>query len=141
MISQTADYALRAIVHLARSGPDAQTALDIAEATRVSPGYLSKVMQSLVRAGLVTSQRGLHGGFRLAKKPEQVTILEIVNTVDPVQRILTCPLGLESHTVLCALHQRLDDVIALIEARLGSTTVADLFAEDAHMLCDARTMG
>jgi Rrf2 family protein len=136
MMSQTADYALRAVVHLARSGGDPQTTQQIARATGVTPGYLSKVMQNLVKAGIVTSQRGLHGGFRLQKTPENLTILEVVNTVDPVQRIHECPLKLQTHTVLCALHRRMDDLLAIIEERLGSTTVADLFAEDEHMLCE-----
>lgn len=138
MISQTADYALRAVVHLARSNGEPRTTQDIADATRVSPGYLSKVMQSLVRAGIVSSQRGLHGGFRLLRDPEVLTVLEIVNTVDPVQRITSCPLGLKSHTVLCALHKKLDDVLEIVEQRLGSTTLADLFEEDLHILCEAK---
>lgn len=139
MFSQTADYALRAIVHLAKYPEDPLTAHDIAAATRVSHGYLSKVMQSLVRAGLVSSQRGLHGGFRLAKDVAELTILEVIDAVDPIERILVCPLGIGTHgSELCALHRRLDDTVRQIQESLGSTTVADLFAERSStpMLCE-----
>lgn len=141
MFSQTADYALRAIVHLAKYPDEPMTAQDIASATRVSHGYLSKVMQSLVRAGVVSSQRGLHGGFRIAKDVATLTILEAIDAVDPIERILVCPLGLGTHGAeLCALHRKLDDTVRLIRESLGSTTVADLFADRATtpMLCEER---
>lgn len=129
MISQTAEYALRAIVYLAGQG-EAQTTQQIAEATRVPPGYLAKVMQSLARGGLVQSQRGLHGGFTLLRSPEELTVWDVVEAVDPIQRIHTCPLGLEAHgTNLCPLHRRLDDASALVEAAFKRSTVAEMLAE------------
>src|SRR2546426_4721247 len=67
MLSQTVDYSLRAIVWLASHPNDPQTNQQIANATLVPAGYLSKVMQSLGRGGLVTAQRGKRGGFLLAK--------------------------------------------------------------------------
>ena len=129
MISQTAEYALRAIVHLAsvESGESSQTVGQIAAGTRVPAGYLSKVLQSLSRAGLITSQRGLGGGFRLVKTAQEISILEVVQAVDPIQRIRTCPLGLDAHGVnLCPLHRRLDDAMALIEEQFHATTIAEL---------------
>ena len=62
MISQTVEYALRAMVHLAREAPGARTTDQVARTTRVPRAYLSKVLQSLRRAGLVRSQRGIGGG-------------------------------------------------------------------------------
>ena len=68
MISQTAEYALRAVVCLARSAPERRwTVRDIHEQTDVPEGYLSKVMQLLARAKIVRSQRGRTGGFRLER--------------------------------------------------------------------------
>jgi len=129
MISQTAEYALRAIVYLA--GQDTpQTTQQIAEVTRVPAGYLSKVMQSLARGGLVTSQRGLHGGFTLATSPRKLTVWEVIEVVDPIQRIKSCPLGLKSHGVnLCPMHKRLDDALAGMEKAFRSSTVAELLAD------------
>lgn len=127
IISLTAEYALRAMVHLATDESASQTVGQIAAQTRVPAGYLAKVLQSLARAGLIVSQRGLGGGFRLAKSPGATSILEVVQAVDPIERIHTCPLGLEAHgTNLCPLHRRLDDAMALIEAQFRDTTIAEL---------------
>ena len=133
MFSQTVEYALRAVVHLASHSPAARTTDQIAEATLVPRAYLSKVLQSLIRAGLVQSQRGLGGGMALARPASDLTILEVVNAVEPLARIRTCPLGLAAHGVhLCPLHSRLDAAIANVEEALGGTTLAELLAEPSR---------
>lgn len=71
MFSQTAEYALRAVVFLAMSQKQAFTTQQIADATKVSAPYLSKVLQLLVKSGLIQSQRGIGGGFVLCKRPEK----------------------------------------------------------------------
>jgi Rrf2 family protein len=126
MISQTAEYALRAVVHLASRAGVAQTAQQIAEVTHVPPGYLSKVMQALSRAGLVHSQRGLHGGFTLAGSADGLTVFDVVQAVDPLRRIRKCPLGLKGHLHLCPLHRRLDDALGMVEQALRASTIAEL---------------
>lgn len=73
MISQTAEYALRAIVYLAMNPDSAFTTQQISATTKVPAAYLSKVLQSLAKAGLVKSQRGLGGGFVLTKSPENIS--------------------------------------------------------------------
>ena len=127
MISQTAEYALRAMVWLASSPDAAQTNQQIAEQAKVPPGYLQKVMQALGRAGLVKATRGVGGGFLLARVPAEISIYEVVNAVDPFKRIHTCPLGLASHgTKLCPLHRRLDDALASTELSFRMTNLAEL---------------
>lgn len=133
MLSQTAEYALRAVVCLASRPGKPMVTPDIARATRVPAGYLAKVLQMLGRAGIVRSQRGLHGGFVLDRPPDRLSTLEVINTVDPVKRIGSCPLGLERHgTRLCPLHRRLDQVLAEAEAAFASFTVQDLVSEAAE---------
>jgi len=86
-------------------------------------------------------QRGAGGGVSLAKEVEDISILDIVNAVEPVQRIATCPLGLKSHgTNLCSLHHRMDKVIESMEGAFGSTTVADLLSDPnpSIPLCDSK---
>ncbi len=142
MFSQTSEYALRAVVWLAAQQAKPQTTLQIAATTRVPAGYLSKVLQALGRASLVTSQRGLYGGFTLTRPPELISVLEVINAVDPIQRIETCPLGLKSHgQELCALHRRLDTAIAQIEKVFSESTIADLLSEptSSQPLCEAET--
>jgi Rrf2 family protein len=139
MISQTTEYALRAVVWLAREPDMQQGTKKISVATQVPPGYLSKVLQKLTRAGLVTSSPGRSGGFRLARHPWDIHVLEVVNAVDPILRIVTCPLGLESHGAnLCSLHRRLDDDLARTEQAFASTTISDLLSDrsGASPLCE-----
>jgi Rrf2 family protein len=140
MLSQTVDYALRAVVHLADQAPSARTTDQIAVITHVPKAYLSKVLQNLSRAGIVSSQRGIGGGISLARPARELTILEVVNAVEPIGRIRTCPLGLKSHGVrLCPLHHRLDQALATVEEAFGATTLAELLAErtGSPPLCEA----
>jgi Rrf2 family nitric oxide-sensitive transcriptional repressor len=143
VISQTAEYALRAVVYLAGCELP-RTTQQIAEVTRVPAGYLSKVLQSLARAELVHSQRGLHGGFTLVKPPKKITVWEVIDAVDPIQRIRSCPLGLKAHGVnLCPMHRRLDDAMASVEKAFKSSTVAELLADPnpSKPLCDFPLVG
>jgi Rrf2 family transcriptional regulator, nitric oxide-sensitive transcriptional repressor len=135
MLSQTVEYALRAAVYLADQAPNPRTTEQIANVTKVPQAYLSKVMQSLSRAGLVNSQRGLRGGFALARPTEAITILEVVNAVDPIQRIQACPLGIPTHgTNLCALHRRLDQALEAVERAFRETTLAEVLAEPSKSM-------
>lgn len=139
MFSQTVEYALRAVVHLAMHAPHPQKTADIAAATQVPTAYLAKVLQGLREKEIVVLQRGIGGGVSLARQPAEFTILDIVNAVDPIQRIRGCPLDLKSHGVrLCALHRRMDDALRQMEAAFGNTTLAELL-EDPNPsvpLCD-----
>jgi Rrf2 family protein len=101
------------------------TTLAISEAARIPAGYLSKIMQTLARAGLVKAQRGQNGGFVLVQDPATLTLLDVVRVADPCRRITNCPLGIHG-TVLCALHRQLDRAAAVAEEALATMTVADL---------------
>src|SRR5687767_9096392 len=142
MISQTTEYALRVMVYLASVAGQTPTNAQISSATRTPAAYLAKVVRSLARAGLLRSQRGLHGGSSIARAPDQITIHDVVQAVDPIQRITTCPLGLKNHGVnLCPLHRRLDDAVALVEKAFKDTTLAEVVAEPSNSkpLCDIPT--
>jgi Rrf2 family transcriptional regulator, nitric oxide-sensitive transcriptional repressor len=139
MFSQTVEYALRAVVQLASASPVPQTTEQIARATKVPQAYLSKVLQNLVQAGIVRSQRGIGGGMALVKVPAELTILEVVNAVDPIRRIRTCPLELAAHGVnLCPLHRRVDNALALVEDAFRSTTLQEVLDDPnaSIPLCD-----
>jgi Rrf2 family transcriptional regulator, nitric oxide-sensitive transcriptional repressor len=141
MFSQTVEYALRAVVYLADQAPEARTTEQIAAVTLVPKAYLSKVLQSLGKVGIVRSQRGLGGGMALNKEASKLTILEVVNAVEPIQRIRTCPLGLTAHGVrLCPLHRRLDNALASVEDAFRSTTLAEVLSEPTQSppLCEVR---
>lgn len=142
MFSQTVEYALRAVVHLADQSPSPRTTDQIAMATLVPKAYLSKVIQGLCHANIVQSKRGIGGGVALVKSPSELTILDVVNAVEPIQRIRQCPLGLKTHGVrLCPLHKRMDNALALVESAFHKTTLAELLAEptNSHPLCELPT--
>lgn len=138
MFSQTVEYALRTVLHLASVGRSCTTA-EIATATQVPRAYLSKVIQSLAAAGIVASHRGAGGGVVLVRAATDLTILEVVNAVEPIQRIHTCPLNLAAHGVnLCPLHRRMDSALAMVETALRESTVAEVLSEPTTSipLCD-----
>lgn len=140
MFSQTAEYALRVMVYLAGRQGRPATIKQIAATTKVPEGYLAKVLLSLSRASLIHSQRGLHGGSVLLRPPDQISVFDVLEAVDPIRRIRTCPLGIASHGVhLCPLHRRMDHAIGLVESAFRESTIADLLADPnpSRPLCDA----
>ena len=139
MISQTAEYALRAVAALASHPDESLVTQRLADLTKVPAGYLAKVMQSLGRAGLVHSTRGVGGGFTLTRPAGEISIYDVVQAVDPLQRIRTCPLGLAAHGVrLCPLHKRLDDAMKQVEDAFRRSNLAELLAQPSAStpLCD-----
>ncbi len=82
-ISDAANLGIHAMAHLAVSDPDSSHAVaEIAGELDVSEAHLAKVMQRLVRAGLVASRRGPGGGFVLGRPPRQITLLQIYEAID-----------------------------------------------------------
>lgn len=146
MISQTAEYALRAMSWIALTPDERVPSSLLAEKTKVPSDYLSKVLQLLAEAGMIEGRRGVRGGYRLSKKPDKIRLLDIINAVSrdemQLKRIDSCPLGLPNHAPeLCPLHHTMDRAIeALIEV-LGDMTIADMVNSDRSVkpLCDAET--
>ena len=138
MLPKTAEYALRAIVWLAGNPERREAAGPLAERTKIPRRYLHKVLQALVHGGLVESQSGPGGGYGLCMPADKITILDVVNTVAPLERIRHCPLGLPSHTRLCPLHKELDRVYAETEKAFARVTVAQLLQSTSKVvpLCD-----
>lgn len=131
MISQSAEYALRAVVWLAGYHDGNLGTGRIAESVKVPPGYLAKVMQKLARAGLVVSEPGRSGGFCLARPAASISVLEVVDAVDPIRLLEGCPLHLPSHEGrLCPLHRRLDDAARSVRDAFARSTIADLLNEE-----------
>lgn len=139
MLSQTAEYALRAVVALAAHPDTPFTTKRLAEETQVPSHYLSKVLQALARGELVRSQRGLHGGFVLARPAAEITLLDVINAVDPIHTIDSCPLDLKSHgTNLCPLHSRINATILMMRDVFRSSTIEEILQEDtgSKPLCE-----
>lgn len=140
MLSQTVEYALRAVVTLASVDGKPMVTANLAKITDVPMGYLYKVLQQLGRKDLVQSQRGSKGGFTLRKRPADITLLEIINAVDPFKRIHRCPMDqIQVVDVLCPLHHRIDEAMGALETAFRETTVEELLcdAERPYPLCMA----
>ena len=93
-------------------------------------GSIALAVEMITAEEIVRLQRGVGGGVSLARDPRELTILDVVNAVDPIRRINTCPLDLKSHgTKLCALHRRMDNALMAMEDAFRSTTLAELLED------------
>ena len=139
MLSKTAEYALRAVTYLACVEGAPASADILAEKTKVPRRYLHRVLQDLARADIVASRPGPGGGYELAKKPECLTILDVVSAVGPLERIRACPLGLKTHKELCPLHAELDRAYAATEEAFRSVTIKALATSTSPIvpLCES----
>ncbi len=139
MLSQTTEYALRAMAALAYA-PDGLTPTPaLAATTKVPANYLAKVLQQLASAELIVGRRGVGGGYRLARPAAQISLLEVVRAVSRIERITTCPLGLPNHgTRLCPLHKKVDEMLCRVIETYEGVTLQDLLNQpNQNMpLCD-----
>jgi Rrf2 family protein len=138
MLSKTAEYALRIVASLGFDSSLLISAEELAVSTKVPRRYLHSVLSDLAKADLVRSRPGPGGGYSLLKPADEISILDVVNAVSPVERIRHCPLGLPSHTRLCPLHRELDKAYAATEAAFRRVTIGELLRSsgDVTPLCD-----
>ena len=90
-LSEAATIAVHAMVLVARSGQNHMNVKNLADLTGASRNHIAKVMQRLVKVGFVKSTRGPTGGFKLSKKPEEITLLEIYTAIEGEVVISSCP--------------------------------------------------
>ncbi len=120
-MTRAADYAVRVIVHLS-SQPDRSRASlsELASSVDVPATFLSKVLQRLVKAGLIVSRRGRRGGFELARDVASVSLLDVLHALDSVPTLNACvaPKGCArsatcgAHVIWLEAQQRLREVLA-----------------------------
>ena len=130
MLSQTAEYALRAVLAIARGRGEAIGASALAKQVGVPPSYLAKTLNVLVRKGVLVGSRGRNGGFRLAKRANQIPLLDVVTPFDDIRPGRRCLLGrptCSDHNP-CAAHTRWRGVSQRIGDFFAETTVEDVSA-------------
>jgi len=131
MLTNTSKYALRAMAWIAQGRGEPVSTGVLAERSLASAPYLAKILRQLARAGLVRSRRGVGGGWILARAPGQITLLEVLRVVQPIERIVGCPLGLPEHNGdLCPLHQAEDELMAQCIDIFGRRSLADVLGGD-----------
>ncbi len=123
------EYAIRALAYLARSS-DRSTAQgrEIARAENIPAPVLGKILQELVRKGLLASRRGPGGGFRLARRPGLITLRDVVAAIDGLDHFLECAVGLErcADDAPCPLHDTWKGLRARVMNFLETTTLDEM---------------
>jgi len=130
--SRQCEYALQAVIVLATKRGEGWTSLsEITERIDGPVSYLAKILQDLSRKGILDSQKGLHGGFKLARSPEQVTLLEIVEVIDGTEFLRQCVLGYPDCSTEdpCPAHETWGSLRELFKRLLLENSVADLVAK------------
>ena len=139
MLSQTAEYALRAMSCLAYAPNELTPTPQLAGMTKVPANYLAKVLQLLAQADLIVGRRGVGGGYRLARPATDISLLDVVNAIDKVERITACPLGLTNHGGnLCPLHRAVDAAAKSLIEQFEGVTLQQLVNDPnaSKPLCD-----
>jgi len=134
MISQTGEYALRIALHLGSRAPGTRiSAADAAAELDVPAHYMARVLNELAHAGVMTSTRGPHGGFRLAVPPAQLTLADVIAQFDAVGAPPQCLLRSQRCGVgePCIAHHEWHRVADGVRRFFKTTTIAELLDADA----------
>jgi Rrf2 family protein len=132
LLSQTTEYAMRAMLHIAARHPAQVRSAELAASLDLPANYLAKTLGQLARAGLLISTRGSTGGFRLSRAPEEIRLGEVMHAFEPNEP-RRCLLGLGpcGHNPDCLVHKRWLPSARMIEGFFDSTTIADLVVPGA----------
>ena len=136
MLSRTAEYAMRAVLLVAREpGGGPVGAARLAEALGIPRNYLSKTLHQLGRRGILASTRGKSGGFQLARQGDQIALIEVVAPFDDLPSKRYCLLGRTAcnDQSPCAAHGRWKGVAEQIGKFFRETTVADLVKDGGRL--------
>src|SRR5512134_369123 len=90
LVTRETDYAVRCVLFLGRRAAETANVGEIAEQMRIPKSFLAKILQRLVREGIVESLRGVHGGFRLLRPPSDITLLEVFSAMQGVAPVNSC---------------------------------------------------
>jgi len=130
MLSSTSEYALRAVVALAEIAADeSMQARELARVTKVPASYLYKILTPLRRSGILAGSRGTRGGYSLARRPDDIPLIDVVSLFEVVRPADACLLG--QHRTCdddnaCSAHEEWKRVRQVYQEFLTSRTIADL---------------
>ncbi len=127
MLTQSANYALRAMGYLAKeSGEKPVLSKTIAEEMDIPKNYLSKIMHQLVRARLVRSIRGTNGGFVLSKKASEISLEEVAVLFMDLDPYRNCFLGRKECTGSCKVHKKWKPIVDGIGKLMKDTAIDEI---------------
>jgi Rrf2 family protein len=130
-ITRQADYAVRAVLHLARTGDQRTATSMIAEEQHIPPSFLAKIISQLSIAGLLHTSRGARGGVTLAREAKDITLLEVVEAIDGPIQLNECVgnNGICSFEEECPLRPVWCDAQEELIGRLKGTNFADMLVK------------
>lgn len=141
-IGSRAEYGLHCLLYLiGRTAAPAPSARDLAEFQGISPSYVAKLFTQLEKAGLVTSTEGIRGGFRLARSPQGITVLDVIDAVEGRKPLFECrdirrncvlfgdaPPPAAAIRGICRIHAIMCEAERAMRGTLARHTLADIAA-------------
>jgi Rrf2 family protein len=132
-LSKKADYALMAMKHLAqKAGAPSTSAREIAEQYDIPIELMAKVLQRLVRTGLLASTQGTRGGYTLSRSPESISIADVIQAIDGPFTVTAC--SSENNDCeqygKCSIRDPLWQIRERIVATLGTVTIAEMATDN-----------
>jgi Rrf2 family protein len=135
-ITKASEYGVLGLMHLAKHDPNTPVMIeDISEEENIPRSFLGKIFQSLVKAGIICSTRGASGGFYLIKKPEQISLLEIIEAIEGkivLQQCLDEPPRCESAKE-CALCRVFGQAQSNLKSTFSKVTLAQLMEHQTEL--------
>jgi len=129
LYSRSAEYAIRAFVYLAQVPPGKFAMVkQIAEDADIPSHFLAKILQQLARKGFLKSSKGPTGGFTLRKSAEDISMFDVIESIDGTQEFQRCPSGLAecNDQAACGLHDSWKGLRSRIMEYLETTSIADV---------------
>lgn len=133
LITRATEYAIRATLYLAKQPPrEVILKKDICKTQDITPAFLTKILQPLIKAGIVGSQRGVGGGFYLLKDPAEITLLDIVEAQEGTLLLNQCMAGPGTceRDASCPVHGAWGEVREELTGTLSRYTFAELAARE-----------
>jgi Rrf2 family protein len=129
VITRATEYAVRTVIYLAQQ-PKNEIVLkkDICRTQEVTPAFLTKILQPLIKAGIVSSQRGVGGGFMLTRNAEEITLLDILQAEEGQLKLNHCLVDADACTrdVYCSAHEVWHEAQSAMAQVLQRYSVADI---------------
>ncbi len=128
LVTRKTDYAVRCILYLAQAREQVANVTEVSSKMHIPKTFLAKIFQKLAKAGLVESIRGMNGGFRLAKGPDEISLMDIMEAIQGPLCINICAVDSRKcrRSSTCAVHPFWVELRKDMDRRLREQTVARL---------------
>ena len=128
LVTRETDYAVRTVLYLARDSDRMANVTEVARAMHIPKSFLAKILQRLVRSHILASMRGVKGGFTLARKPTEISLLDILESIQGPAGINVCAIDSRRcrFSSTCSVHPVWVEIRKEVERRLKKQTIAKL---------------